>query len=200
MKMAKRTALTLKANFRADGDENEDGNKYLEGYFVKFNDETELWPGYLEQVSPDAIADDINDQDIRALFDHDTGKVLGRTKSKTLTLTKDEDGLYGKILLNQNDPEAMSIYAKVARGDVSQASFGFFINDEQGDFDDSGVYHSLLRSVELFEVSIVALPAYPSTEIDARSKDLDEFKNKLLEQRKQKLIKELKTRWKIQSY
>lgn len=197
--MEKRTLLTLKANFRAGAETGSD-EKFLQGYFIKFNEETELWPGYYEQVSADAIDDDINEQDIRALFDHDTSKVLGRTKSGTLTLTKDDTGLFGKVLLNQDDPEAMSIYAKVARGDVSQASFGFFINDESGVFGEDDAYHSLLRDIELFEVSIVALPAYPTTEIAARSKNLADIRAKLITQRKQKLIKELKTKWKIQSY
>lgn len=194
--MMKRTSLTPTAQFRAE--ENESGDKYLEGYFIRFNEFTNLYEDQFEQVDPGAIPDDIGKQDIRALFDHDTAKVLGRTKSGTLELRKDKEGLYGKILVNQDDPEALSIYSKVMRGDVSQASFGFFINGQDIEQRDDG-YYTTITGIELFEISIVAFPAYPTTEVGARSKDIEQFKQQKLMQRKNNLAKELKSKWKIQS-
>ena len=198
--MEKRTSLTPTAQFRAG--ENDSGQKVLEGYFIRFNEETNLFDNYFESVSPDAISDDIADQDIRALFDHDTSKVLGRTKSKTLTIRKDKEGLFGSVVINNDDQEALSIYAKVARGDVSSASFGFYINGdtltEKKRGDGMTEFHDLLIDVELFEISIVAFPAYPTTEIGARSKDIEKFRAEKLSQRKSKLIEELENKWKIQ--
>lgn len=193
--MEKRTSVTPVVQFRAD--ETDSGGKVLEGYFIRFNEETNLFDNYFETVSPDAIPDDIQQQDIRALFDHDSGKVLGRTAAGTLTLRKDDEGLFGSISINEDDPEALSIYAKVQRGDINSASFGFFIRGDDMTQDETG-YHDTLTDVELFEISIVTFPAYPTTEIGARSNDIESFKKEKFEQRKSQLKKELTKKWQIQ--
>lgn len=195
--MKQRMAMTPKAEFRAAGEDGEP--KYLEGYFIRFNEEAELWPGYFEQIAPESIDDTIGSQDIRALFDHDTAKVLGRTANQTLELRKDEQGVYGKILINDDDPEALSIYAKVSRGDVSSASFGFYIDDEKMAKPGDGTYHDTIRSLTLLEVSVVTFPAYPTTQIDARKRDFASAQQEQFEQRKSQLVKELKAKWQIQS-
>lgn len=194
----KRMAVIADAKFRAAA-EGKDGAKYLEGYFIRFNEETQLWPGYFEQVSPSAIDDDINSQDIRALFDHDTAKVLGRTANGTLTLTKDDQGIYGKVQVNEDDPEAMSIYAKVKRGDVSSASFGFYVDKDELVQNNDGTWHDVLQRVTLLEVSVVTFPAYPTTEIDARKRDVSHMEQERFEQRKQTILKGLKNKWQTQS-
>ncbi|WP_270235286.1 HK97 family phage prohead protease [Lacticaseibacillus suilingensis] len=195
--MDKRTSLTKAADFRTATEES--GKKYLSGYFIRFNEETELYRGQFETVAPEAIPDDIADRDIRALFDHDTGKVLGRTSAGTMTLRKDDKGLFGTVEINDDDPEALSIYAKVKRGDVSQASFGFFIKDQDIEKRDDG-WHNTLTDVDLFEVSVVAFPAYEKTEIGARSRDNQHAEQEAFNERKIKLVKELKDKWKIQSF
>ncbi|WP_179394979.1 HK97 family phage prohead protease [Lacticaseibacillus absianus] len=193
--MEKRTSLTKTADFRAATEEG--GKKFLSGYFIRFNEETQLYRGQFETVAPEAIPDDIADQDIRALFDHDTGKVLGRTSAGTMTLRKDDKGLFGTVEINDDDPEALSIYAKVKRGDVSQASFGFYIRDQKVEKRDDG-WHNTLTDVDLFEVSVVAFPAYETTEICARSRDNEHAEEEAFNERKQKLVKELKEKWKTQ--
>lgn len=190
-----RTSLTQGAEFRAKAD---GGQKYLEGYFVRFNDPTNLYADQYETVAPEAIPDDIGEQDVRALFNHDTALVLGRTKSGTLKLNKDDKGLYGRVAINNDDPQALSIYARVQRGDVSQASFGFTINDFDLEHRASGDY-STLTDINLYEVSVVAFPAYPSTQISAREADIAKLKRERFDEQKTKLIKELKKRWKTQS-
>lgn len=195
--MEKRTSLTNTADFRAATEE--DGKKFLSGYFIRFNEETQLYRGQFETVAPEAIPDDIADQDIRALFDHDTGKVLGRTNAGTMTLRKDDKGLFGTVEINDDDPEALSIYAKVKRGDVSQASFGFYIRDQKVEKRDDG-WHNTLTDVDLFEVSVVAFPAYETTEIGARSRDNEHAEEEVFNERKHTFVKELKEKWKIQSF
>lgn len=192
--MEKRTSLTKTADFRAATEEG--GKKFLSGYFIRFNEETQLYRGQFETVAPEAIPDDIADQDIRALFDHDTGKVLGRTSAGTMTLRKDDKGLFGTVEINDDDPEALSIYAKVKRGDVSQASFGFYIRDQKVEKRDDG-WHNTLTDVDLFEVSVVAFPAYETTEIGARSRDNQHAQEEAFIERKNKLVKELSEKWKI---
>src|SRR5690625_1806398 len=90
----------------------DDGEKVIEGYFAVFNSETELWPGAYEEIAPEAFNNTLNN-DIRALMNHDTAFVLGRTKSNTLTLKVDEHGLWGSIKINENDTDAMNLYQRV---------------------------------------------------------------------------------------
>ena len=112
-------SLDLNANDEA-------AEKIISGYFIVFNSETELYEGCFEEIAPESF-DNIDLSDVRALIDHETSKVLGRTKSGTLTLSVDAKGVYGEIKVNENDTEAMNLYSRVQRGDVDQCSFGFNI-------------------------------------------------------------------------
>src|SRR5690606_11928438 len=103
----------------------EEQNRYIEGYFIRFNEETELWPGAFEEVSPEAVVNSLKNNDIRCLFNHDTSIVLGRTGNGTLELKADEKGVYGRVKINQNDKQAMDILARIERGDINACSFGF---------------------------------------------------------------------------
>ena len=127
--------------------------------------------GATESVDPHAFDDALTD-DIRALIDHDTRLVLGRTTAGTLTLRVDENGLFGSILINEDDQDAMNLYARIQRGDVSQCSFGFDILDESTEEsrDENGKYtvHWTIKKVKLYEVSAVTFPAYEQTSINAR--------------------------------
>lgn len=160
----------------------EDGDKILEGYFVVFNQETELWHGVYEEIMPEAVVNSLKNNDIRALFNHDTAKVLGRIGNQTLELTSDDHGLYGRVRINPDDQEANDIYARVARGDINQCSFGFYPVDEEVIRDlanDSTKF--VIKDANIIEVSVVAFGAYPTTEVSARSsraKQIDEIKER----------------------
>ncbi|MGV3007022.1 HK97 family phage prohead protease [Streptococcus pluranimalium] len=173
-------------------EEQESGDLILSGYFIKFDQETELWPGYFEVIKREGVEKAIKDADIRALFNHDHSLVLGRTGNETVTLGVDDVGLYGDIIINKNDPQAIGAYARVRRGDVIGCSFGFMpikINTEERD---DGSYLDTILDLEIFEVSPCTFPAYPQTEIAARQKDFESqqrAKREALVQRK-KSIKE----------
>ena len=102
---------------------------YIEGYFAVFNSPYELWEGATEIIKPGAF-DGCLSQDVRALVNHDSTLVLGRTKAGTLELKTDSRGLWGSIKINRADTDAMNLYARVQRGDVDQCSFGFEIERE----------------------------------------------------------------------
>lgn len=160
--------------------------RVIEGYFALFNSPTELFRGYFEEVLPGAFDLSVSN-DVRALIDHDHAKVLGRTKSNTLTLKVDSRGLWGSIRINEKDSEAMNLYERVSRGDVDQCSFGFAITDEELSFEDDGTIRCKLKTVELFEISVVTFPAYTDTSVQARKNDVGKMKEKQLEVRKMKL-------------
>lgn len=164
----------------------DDDGPVIEGYFAVFNSDYEIWPGATEQVAPDAFNNCL-DLDVRALCDHMTNLVLGRTSAGTLELRVDEKGLWGKIKINEQDSDAMNLYARVQRGDVSQCSFGFDILDEEYIDNRDGSCTWVLHDVYLWEVSVVTFPAYAETSVEARKKDREAELKRQLELRKKQL-------------
>lgn len=140
---------------------------HITGYFSVFGGTYEIGPGMTESVDRHAF-DNTLGGDIRALTNHDTSMVLGRTKAHTLELRVDEHGLWGDITINPNDQDAMNLYERVKRGDVDQCSFGFNIVSEETEFRDDGSIHWTITEVELHEVSVCTFPAYEDTNVTAR--------------------------------
>lgn len=187
MKKIKIRQAYINTEFRAIQEENK---LILEGYFIRFNEYTELEDGYFEQVSPDALKN-FETNDIVCLFNHDSGKVLGRVSNKTLTLEADKVGLKGIVTINLDDAEAVSIYYRVKRGDIKGCSFGFRVLSQEIESGDDGIYRVTLTNIDLFEVSVVTFPAYPTTEISARMEDIEKYKKDKLRIKKDKLKERL---------
>lgn len=153
------------AQFRAAEDS---GKKYIEGYFAVFGDVYKMSEHCSESIDRNAFDETIGD-DIRALINHETRLVIGRTTIGTLVLKVDERGLWGKIEINENDVDAMNLYARVQRGDVDQCSIGFEILEEKTSVDEAaGNVHWTILRVKLWEVSVVTFPAYVQTSVKAR--------------------------------
>lgn len=149
----------------------------IEGYFAVFNSNYEIEKGYTESIAPGAFTDELH-ADVRALIDHESWLVLGRTTAATLELREDSHGLWGGIDINPNDTEAMNLYARVQRGDVSQCSIGFRIIDEGVEEREDGTVHWTIKKVKLYEVSCCTFPAYEETEISARKADIEELEKR----------------------
>lgn len=171
----KRTAMTRDAEFLTR--EAEDGARYIEGYFAVYGGVYQLWDDVSETVDPGAF-DLAADRDVRALTNHDTTLVLGRTMAGTLELRTDERGLWGSVKINDKDQDAVNLYERVKRGDVTQCSFGFDILDEliENRTDGSTVFH--LQRVKLYEVSVCTFPAYEETGVQARKAELADIKKR----------------------
>lgn len=166
---------------------------YIEGYFAVFNTETQLWPGAFEQLDANAFAETLSN-DVRALINHDSTLVLGRNKSGTLELKTDSRGLWGKVMINPNDSDAVNMYSRVQRGDVDQCSFGFNILQEDVEFREDGSVKWTIEKVDLHEVSICTFPAYADTGVQARKAEVAQHEQRQLEQRKHQAKERLK-RW-----
>ena len=125
---------------------------HITGYFAVFDSNYEISPLMSESIAPGAFSSSLGG-DVRALTNHDTTLVLGRTTAGTLELREDDHGLWGDITVNPNDGDAMNTYARVARGDVTQCSIGFDIVREDTDVSPDGATHWTIREVVLYEVS-----------------------------------------------
>lgn len=173
-------------NTRDDGE-----NLSIEGYFAVFDSIYEIAPGMTESIAPGAFDETLSD-DIRALINHDTTLVLGRTKAGTLSLRTDNRGLWGHININPNDSDAINIHERVKRRDVDQCSIGFDIIEEETEFRDDGSIHWTIRKAKLYEVSPCTFPAYEETSIAARAKERDDLLKRKNEAWKEKMLKKLK--------
>lgn len=191
MSREQRPLKTAATEFKTRTEEREDGEDlFIEGYFAVFNSNYDLGMGMSESIAPGAFTNTLAD-DIRALVNHDTTLVLGRTTAHTLEVRQDEHGLWGRIQINPNDQDAMNLYARVQRGDVSQCSIGFDILDEETEYRGEEV-HWTIRDIKLYEVSACTFPAYEETAINARTKDLEEIKKRSLETWKLETKKRIK--------
>lgn len=184
----KQQTRTAGSSFTATREEG--GDLRIEGYFARYSSETELWQGAFEEISPGAF-DGTLGNDVRALADHDTRFVLGRNKAGTLTLRSDSTGLWASILINQKDMDAMNLHARVERGDISQASFGFNVLEETTDYREDGTIKWTINKIDLHEVSVVAFPAYKDTELYARKEQAEGMRQKRIESAKHQLTTRL---------
>ena len=186
--ICKRTATAQPGGFQTRA---EDGNLYIEGYFSVFDSRYWLWDEAYETIERGAF-DGQTAQDVRALVNHDSTLVLGRTTSGTLELRENGRGLWGRITINQADQDAMNLYERVKRGDVSQCSFGFDILEQDVEYREDGptVWH--IRKVKLYEVSVVTFPAYEDTAVEARKRELGDIRKKKRENWRRKMHARLK--------
>lgn len=174
-----RQVRAVHTDFSTREDEN---GLHIVGYFAVFDSIYQIAPGQTESVAPGAFSRALRENDIRALVNHDTTLVLGRNRANTLTLREDDHGLWGDVLINPNDQDAMNLYQRVKRGDVDQCSFGFdwSPDGESTDVRADGSIHWTLTDVDLREVSPCTFPAYRETNIQARTAQRDEIRARQL--------------------
>jgi uncharacterized protein len=148
---------------------------HLEGYAALFDSRSENLGGFTETIKPGAFRASLKARnDIKLLWNHDTGAVLGSTRAGTLTLVEDDRGLRVSATL-PNTSYGRDASELVRRGDVSAFSFGFSMPARGGDEWSSDGTERVLKSVRLHEVSLVAFPAYPETAGTATVRGLDKI-------------------------
>jgi HK97 family phage prohead protease len=143
----------------------EEGKPKITGYAAMFDTWADIGGWFKESIRRGAFAKTIKEADIRALMNHDENYVLGRNKAGTLRLHEDSKGLAVEI-----DPVdatwSNDLLKSMKRGDISQMSFGFTVNKQEVDYDRD---ERVLTDVNLFDVSVVTYPAYPTTSAQVRS-------------------------------
>jgi HK97 family phage prohead protease len=145
-----------------------DKSRTIGGYAAVFNSEADIGGSFREVIAPGAFNAAIK-QDVRALIDHDSGRVIGRTTAGTLRLTQDDTGLAVEIDLPDTN-DGRDLGTLIERGDISGMSFGFIVTKQSWDETVEPPTRTI-EAVDLREVSVVAFPAYDDTSIALRSLD-----------------------------
>jgi uncharacterized protein len=156
--MERRTAFELRTA----------GRNRLEGYAAVYNSKSEDLGGFTEVIRAGAFRRSLlENKDILALFDHDTRAVLGRTSAGTLHLNEDAKGLHFEIDMPLTSL-GRDLLISVERGDIRGASFAFKSREDRWIKGNAGMLRELL-DVDLFEITITAMPAYADTEVARRA-------------------------------
>lgn len=151
----------------------EGGLRTITGYAVKWEMKSVTmgyWRRFKEQFKRGAFTDSLTQDDQLALWSHDYSQVLGRTKNGTLRLFEDEIGLRFELDL-ADTTLGDDTYKTIKRGDVDGVSFGFqMVKEEWDESDPDNIVRSVTKA-KLVEISPVAFPAYPDSQVSARSHD-----------------------------
>lgn len=160
-------------------DKRDDGGPIIRGHAAVFDSLSENLGGFREIIKQGAFTKSIKNDDVRAFWNHNTDIILGRNHADTLRLSEDDKGL--AIEIDPPDTQGgRDAVTSLERGDVTQMSFGFSVRTGGQDWgeDDDGDVIRTLTDLRLFEVSPVAFPAYPETDIAVR-----EFQNYFIHSR-----------------
>ena len=140
---------------------------YVEGYAAVFDSLTVLFEmdgvEYKEQICKGAF-DNCNMTDVIFNYNH-SGKVMARTRNKTLELNIDDKGLFIRARLDGTE-EGRTLYEEIKGGYIDRMSFAFTVNEESYD---KAEHQWNVRDIKrLYDVSAVSIPAYDDTSISAR--------------------------------
>lgn len=162
----------------------------ISGYAAVFNSPSEDLGGFIEIIAPGAFKRSLDaKKDIRAFADHDMGKILARSKNGTLSLEEDTTGLKTTIKL-PNTTLGNDIRALVADGTVSQMSFGFRVLKDSWSKTAEGKALRTITDLDLIEVSVVSIPAYPDTSIAlVRKLDFEKQEESAVKQEKEAMLR-----------
>ena len=159
--------------------------RHIEGYAVRFNSQSEDM-GFYETIAPDAITEDtIKNSDVFALLNHESDKVLARSKNGVgnLKLTVDKNGVkYSFDALNS--PLGDEVLEYIRSGIITSSSFAFSIAENGDKWERRGGkdYRTITKIAKLYDVSPVYLPAYSSTSCSCRSYENFKREKKMMKQ------------------
>ena len=189
MTTEKRTMTVTEVRTKED-----ENDMVISGYALKYDTWSQDLGGFVETIDKRAL-DKADLSDVRCLIDHDSSRILGRTKSGTLELEKDDIGLRFECTL-PNTTYARDLYENVRVGNISQCSFGFEV-DKDGDelrYDKKdSIYKRFIKSFKrISDVTVTSMPAYRDTDVAPVLRSIEHIEKQSRNQiEKEKMLFEL---------
>ncbi|WP_195701188.1 phage major capsid protein [Companilactobacillus futsaii] len=156
--------------------DDQQNGKSLSGYAITFGQPSKDLGGFTEVIDKNAF-DGVDLSDVYMVSNHDFSKVLASTKAGTLKLNVDDKGLHFEAQL-PDTTTANDTYENVKDGNLSSMSFSFAVADDGDTFtkdDDGNVIRTIKQVKSLFDVSVVAIPAYDDANVQVNKRSYEEF-------------------------
>lgn len=170
--------------------ENNDEDKMIiEGYAAVFETETDL--GWCKEIISRDAFNNCNMSDCVLKYNHnDSCLILARTRNKSLELTVDSKGLKIRAILIDTT-QNRDIYKMIRAGLLDKMSFAFVVKKQEWNYEND--IRRITEISQLFDVSVVDVPAYDATEIYARgkenyTKEKEQYQKEKLEREKLNLL------------
>lgn len=150
----------------------ENGKRQITGYAVVYGQMSVPIFDFREVIEPGTFSGSV-DGDVRALWQHESASVLGRTKAGTLRLYDDDIGLRFELDLPETQI-GRDAHTSILRGDVDGMSFGFSVLPDGSEWseDAEGTLIRTVRNAKLYEISPVTWPAYPAASVNVRNDEI----------------------------
>lgn len=156
--------------------QNENGENVIRGYALKFNSlSQEIWGMFREVIDPHAL-DNTDLSDVVSTLNHDVNNLLGRNSNNTLSLKRDEVGLFYEVIPpdTQVGRDAITL---LKRGDISGSSFVFTVREDKWEtLDDGTELRTVLDIEKIYELGPVVSPAYLNTEATVAQRSLEQYR------------------------
>jgi HK97 family phage prohead protease len=155
-----------------------DNKRAIAGYAAVFEKFSVPMFDFKEKIRAGAFKNSLEKNNVRALWNHNSDLVLGSIKAGTLKLNEDEKGLHFELDLPDTQ-SGRDTFTTIKRGDVDGMSFGFRVLKQEWDESNPKNIIRTLIEIDLIEISPTAFPAYPSTNVKARTieDDYHEFQD-----------------------
>lgn len=174
----------------------DDDSMKIQGFALRFNEESNLLGEFVEVISPEALKD-ADMSDVRMLINHDQNYVIGRTTAGTLDLEVTDEGLYFRCTL-PNTTYARDVYENIKLGNIRECSFGMIVGSDGDTFEkrSDGIFKRTINKIQtIFDCSVVSFPAYNTSSVEPALRSIEKIKQEEIdamkaEQEKQELRKQ----------
>lgn len=169
--------------------DNNEEQMIIEGYAAVFETQTDL--GWCKEIISRDAFNNCNMSDCVLKYNHnDNCLILARTRNKSLELTVDSKGLKVRAILIDTT-QNRDIYKMIKAGLLDKMSFAFAVKKQEWDYEND--IRRITEISQLFDVSVVDVPAYDTTEIYARgkedyTKEKEQYRQSKLEREKLNLL------------
>lgn len=158
-----------------DEENGQQQGKVISGYAILFNEPSQPMPvdnsTFTETISPQALQG-VDLSKLVMIYNHDYANILASVKAGTLDVNVDEKGLAFKATL-PDTTVANDVYENIKAGNLDSMSFGFSVLADEWQQADDGSYTRQIDKIEnLYELSVVTLPAYDGTELTVDTRNL----------------------------